>query len=93
MKVVAGEVLRGIDTQTRGADFVLDFPVDYGFGKIDWSVGATYNEMSITRIIGSPPQLAGEPLFATGSALFDQTAWSDLTTASPRYVINWGSSY
>jgi hypothetical protein len=49
--------------------------------------------MSITRIIGSPPQLAGEPLFATGSALFDQTAWSDLTTASPRYVINWGSSY
>ena len=78
----------GIDTQTRGADFVLDFPVDYGFGKIDWSVGATYNETSITRIIGSPPQLAGEPLFATGSALFDQTALSDLTTASPRYVIN-----
>jgi len=85
--------LNGINTQTRGVDFVLDFPVDYNFGKIDWSVGATYNDTTITHIAAAPAQLAGQPAFATGSTLFDQTALSDLTTASPKYVINLGALF
>jgi iron complex outermembrane recepter protein len=80
----------GIDTQTRGADFALDLPVNYGFAKVDWSVGATYNDTIITRIRSNPAALAGQPVFATGSTLYDQTALSDLTTASPRYLINLG---
>jgi iron complex outermembrane receptor protein len=74
----------GIDTRTRGADLVLDFPVDYVFGKIDWSIGATYNETNITRLPGTPAQLSG-------ATLYDATAISDLTTASPRYVANLGA--
>jgi iron complex outermembrane recepter protein len=83
--------VNGINTQTRGADFVLDFPVDYEFGKIDWTIGATYNDTTITNIAAAPAQLAGQPVFATGSTLFDQTALSDLTSASPKYVINLGA--
>jgi iron complex outermembrane recepter protein len=39
----------GIDTRTDGADLVFNFPYDYGFGKIVWSVGATYNKTSKSR--------------------------------------------
>jgi iron complex outermembrane recepter protein len=80
----------GIDTRTRGADLVFQAPTNFGWSKVDWSVGATYSTTTITSIHNAPAQLAGQPLFATGSALFDQTALSDLTTASPKYVINLG---
>jgi iron complex outermembrane receptor protein len=74
----------GIDTRTRGADLVFNFPVDYAFGKIDWSVGATYNDTSITKLPGTPALLAG-------ATLYDATAISDLTTANPKYVVNLGA--
>jgi iron complex outermembrane receptor protein len=79
----------GVSTRTRGADFSLDYPVDYEFGgvnygRVDWSVGATYNQTSVTSVRASPSQLGGQ-------ALFDQTALSDLTTAAPKYVVNLGA--
>ena len=82
----------GVDTRTRGADFTLDLPVDYALAKVDWSVGATYSDTVVTSVRGNPAALAGSPLFATGSSLFDQAALSDLTSASPRYVINLGAN-
>jgi len=80
----------GIDTRTRGVDLVLDAPFDYGWSKLDASIGANYTDTSIRSIHNAPAQLAAQPLFATGSALFDQAALSDLTTASPKYVLNIG---
>lgn len=74
----------GIDTRTQGADLVFDFPHDYAFGRIDWSVGAEFNQTAITKIPGTPAQLAG-------LSLYNATALSDLTTASPRYVANLGA--
>jgi iron complex outermembrane recepter protein len=74
----------GIDTRTRGADLVFNFPVDYVFGKIDWSVGATYNDTSITKLPAGPAQLAG-------AQLYNATAISDLTTATPKYIVNLGA--
>jgi iron complex outermembrane receptor protein len=81
----------GIDTRTRGVDFVLDAPFDYGWSKLDATIGATYTDTKIRSIHNAPAQLAGQPLFSTGSALFDQAALSDLTTASPKYVLNFGA--
>jgi len=81
----------GIDTRTRGVDFVLDAPFDYGWSKLDATIGASYSETTIRSIHNSPAQLAGQIPFATGSALFDQAAISDLTTASPKYVLNFGA--
>jgi iron complex outermembrane receptor protein len=74
----------GVDTMTRGADLVFDFPVTYDFGKIDYSVGATYNKTEITKL---PSGLAAVP----GQPLYDIAAVSDLTTATPLYVINFGA--
>jgi iron complex outermembrane receptor protein len=85
----------GIDTRTRGADLVFDFPVEYAFGKIDWSVGATYNKTTITKYASTPASLAGVNA-ATGiptNELYDPTAYSDLTTANPKYVVNLGALY
>jgi iron complex outermembrane recepter protein len=76
----------GINTRTKGADFVLNSPQDYPWGHVDWSIGATWNETTITHIIASPAQLGGQPLF-------DATALSDLTTASPKLVVNLGLAW
>jgi iron complex outermembrane receptor protein len=73
----------GIDTRTRGGDFTLDFPMDHSFGHVNYSIGATYNDTVITGIRSTPAELGSAPLF-------DATALSDLTTASPRYAVNLG---
>jgi iron complex outermembrane receptor protein len=76
--------LNGADTGTRGADLAFDLPVDYKFGRIDWSLGATYAATTLTNLAAGTPQLDGQPLF-------DATAISDLTTAAPRFAFNLGS--
>ena len=74
----------GIDTRTRGADLVFNFPYDYNFGSITYSVGATYNDTTITNPGSTPSGLVGY-------ALYDQEAYSELTTATPKYVVNLGA--
>ena len=74
----------GIDTRTRGADLVINFPYDYNFGSVTYSVGATYNDTTITNPGSTPSGL-------TGATLYDAEAYSELTTATPKYVINLGA--
>jgi iron complex outermembrane receptor protein len=74
----------GIDTRTRGADLTFDFPFDYTFANVVWSIGATYNDTTITNP-GSTPA----PLLP--NSLYDATAYSELTTATPKYVVNLGA--
>ena len=76
----------GIDTRTQGADLRFDVPTRYAFGRIDWSIGANLNQTVITRMPDTPGELAGQ-------TLYDATAVSDLTTASPRYVVNLGARW
>jgi iron complex outermembrane receptor protein len=74
----------GIDTRTDGADLTFDFPYTYDFGKIDWSISGTYNNTSITKHATTPAALST-------NVLFDQEAYSELTTATPRVVLNLGA--
>jgi iron complex outermembrane receptor protein len=74
----------GIDTKTRGADLVFMFPFEYSFGKIAYSIAATYNETTITKYAGTPAAL-------NGAVLYDQEAYSELASANPKYVINLGA--
>lgn len=76
----------GINTRTRGVDLALTSPNDYAFGHVDWSIGGTYNYTSVTHEIASPPELGGQPLFGP-------TTISDLTTATPRLVLNLGGRW
>jgi iron complex outermembrane receptor protein len=73
----------GINTRTKGTDFVLSYPQDYVWGHVDWSLGATYNETTITSYVATTPELGGQPLF-------NPTAFSDLTTTSPKIYANFG---
>jgi iron complex outermembrane recepter protein len=74
----------GIDTRTDGADLVFNFPYEYNFGKITWTVSANVNTTSITKYASTPASLSG-------ATLYDQEAYSELTTASPKYVVNFGA--
>jgi len=76
----------GVNTKTRGAELMGDYLTDFGWSKVDWTIGATFNETTASNIRSGPATLAGQQLF-------DQTAVSDLTTASPKFVINLGSGW
>jgi iron complex outermembrane receptor protein len=74
----------GIDTRTDGADLVFNFPYEYSFGKINWSISAAYDTTTITKRAATPAALAG-------ATLYDVEAYSELQTASPKYVVNLGA--
>ena len=76
----------GIDTSTEGADLAFNFAQVYDFGKIDYTVAATYNNTRITKNPGPPALLAG-------ATLYDATALSDLKNANPKYIVNLGALY
>ena len=48
------------------------------------SVGAEFNQTEVTRVPGTPAELAG-------LTLYNAESLSDITTASPKYVINLGA--
>ena len=73
----------GIDTRTRGGDLTFNVATEHAFGHLTYSVGATYNSTIVTNARSTPAQLGSAPLF-------DATSLSDLTTASPKYVVNLG---
>jgi iron complex outermembrane receptor protein len=76
----------GIDTVTRGFDFVFQYGVDYPLGHVNYSIGATYNDTYVSKIPATPPQFVGQ-------TLYDATATSDLTSASPKFVVNLGANW
>jgi iron complex outermembrane recepter protein len=69
----------GVDTRTRGVDFVLTRPDDFGdFGHVDWSFSASYDSTVVTRVLPAPAQIVPQ-------ALLNETALSFVSTASPNY--------
>jgi iron complex outermembrane receptor protein len=74
-----------VDTRSRGFEFVTTLNENYGSaGKVDWSIAANYNKVEVTKINQAPTQLLPQ-------TLLDQTAISDLETASPKVRINLGA--
>ena len=71
----------GLDTKTDGVDAVLTYSETYGeWGKVDWSLTASYNKTKVTKIKASPATIAPQ-------TLYDPIALSYLTDASPEYKI------
>jgi iron complex outermembrane receptor protein len=75
----------GVNTKTRGAELMGDYLTSYSWGKIDWTLGGDYHETRASDVRSGSALLGGQQLF-------DQTAISDLTTASPKFTINLGST-
>ena len=79
----------GLDTRTRGLEFVATTTSDLGpAGRIDWTLAANYNTTVVTAVRPPPPQLA-----ASGQSLFDKVAISTLETASPKVKVVLGGLY
>ena len=72
--------VNGIDTRTRGVDFVATYSTDLGSaGNIDWSLTANYNKTKITKL-GSPPSNVNQ-----GVLLLDAAAQSTLINTTPKF--------
>jgi iron complex outermembrane receptor protein len=83
----------GADSRTRGVDVVVSYLTDFGdAGKVDWTISGTYNETKATRIALAPIQLT-PPGGTVPIALFDQSAISNLESASPKVKIVGSAAY
>ncbi|MGV7207906.1 TonB-dependent receptor plug domain-containing protein [Oxalobacteraceae bacterium A2-2] len=74
-----------VNTRTRGLEFMATKNSSYGeYGKVDWSLAANYNKTEVTKVNQAPAQLLPQ-------TLLDQTAISDIETASPKVRVNLGA--
>jgi iron complex outermembrane receptor protein len=77
--------VNGVDTRTRGADFVATYPSDFGeFGHVDWAFTANYNDTKVTRIAKPPSNVDSRVI------LLDKIATSTLETTTPKWRITAG---
>jgi iron complex outermembrane receptor protein len=80
--VGASMFVNGLDTRTRGVDFVSTYYTDFDtWGRVDWSLSASYNKTEVTKIAPNPPGL--DPRLT----LFDAIAIANLETTSPKFKL------
>lgn len=80
--VGANMFVNGLDTRTKGVDFVGTYYSDFGdWGRVDWSLSASYNKTEVTKIAPNPSGL--DPSLT----LFDAIAIANLEDTSPKYKI------
>lgn len=73
----------GIDTRTRGLEFVASYPTELGSaGRIDWSLTGNVNTTEILSVHAVSSQLTAA---LGGQALYGPGALSDIASASPKY--------
>jgi iron complex outermembrane receptor protein len=79
-------LLNGPSTLTQGIDVSANYLTDLGgAGTINWTLVGNYNDTSISKIIPTPASLG------PGVVLFDQTARTTLTNASPKEKIGFSA--
>lgn len=69
----------GIDTRTYGLELAARYPVELGFGKLDLSIGANYND---TKVVGNRL-----------GALFNLQARSIVEQSSPKFKSVFGALF
>ncbi|CAN5221104.1 TonB-dependent receptor [soil metagenome] len=80
--VGANMFVNGLDTRTRGIDFVGTYYSDFDtWGRIDWTLSGSYNKTEVTKIAANPPGL--DPTLK----LFDAISIANLEDTSPKYKI------
>jgi iron complex outermembrane receptor protein len=53
--------INGVDTETQGVDLVVNWPVESGVGRFDFTFTANYNETDVTRVPSTPELAALSP--------------------------------
>lgn len=76
----------GANTRTRGVEGTASYASDFGSaGKVDWSLGANYNQTKITSIVGLPASVYNSD--ANQTELLTTNAIDGLTMATPRVKV------
>lgn len=71
------------DTKTQGAEITANYASDFGdLGHVDWSLGANFNQTSVTKIKPLPAQVANPTYGQT--AFLTPNSYTALTSATPR---------
>ena len=71
--------LNGADTTTKGAEFVMTYPSDFGsLGHVEWSLSGAYTETTVDKLLNASSLLQA-------SILFDANAVAILETQNPKY--------
>ncbi|HWU78445.1 MAG TPA: TonB-dependent receptor [Caulobacter sp.] len=85
----------GLDSRTRGLDFVVAYPTDLGdYGRVDWTLSGNFNKTKITKVKAPPAALATpSTAFPSGQILFAGNAASLLEKGSPKYKIGLNGLY
>ncbi|HEY7641331.1 MAG TPA: TonB-dependent receptor [Steroidobacteraceae bacterium] len=60
--------INGVDTTTRGVDLVVNWPLETGAGRFDFTLTANYNDTDVTRVPETPQLAALNP----APVLFDR---------------------
>jgi iron complex outermembrane receptor protein len=82
--------INGLDTRTRGVDFVATYRYDLGnLGRINLTGGFNYNKTELQRILAAPGPLAAVP----GVVLFGRQESLRLVQGQPRTKINLSADY
>jgi iron complex outermembrane receptor protein len=72
--------VNGLDTTTKGLDYVATYNSDFGnYGRVDWSLSANYNKTKIDRVAAPPSNVDPRQL------LLDSQAQAQLTKTTPEY--------
>lgn len=53
--------INGVDTETEGVDFVMNYPLRTAFGRFDLTFTANYNSTDVTRVPATPELSALDP--------------------------------
>jgi len=79
-----------LSTRSRGVDLTSKYATQLGdsWGLIRWSLNATYNKTTITRITPTPAALQ-----ALGLTLFDPETLANITSATPNAKAILGADY
>jgi iron complex outermembrane receptor protein len=80
--------VNGLDTTTKGGDFVATYSTDFDtWGRIDWSISANYNVTKIDRVAPPPSNVS------TRQVLLDTQAQATLTKTTPKYRGTLGATW
>lgn len=73
----------GIDTETKGIEFSARYPVEFDFGKFDFTLGINYNDQKVTNNkLGRLFNAQAEAVIETSSPRF-KSVFSTLFTSGP----------
>ena len=86
----------GLSTLTQGVDVTANYASDFSeWGTVNWTAAMNYGETSISSVAPDPTPItsvaAGGTSTPDGQHLYDETAKSLLTDASPKFKIGLGA--